>query len=145
MKFKASLGVITNLELDHTDHYRNLDDLIETMKTFGRGCKRLLINHDDPILKEHFQADACWSVQDFETADYAALPVQLDGDRTIANYYERGQQVGQITLPLPGLHNLSNVVAALAACRMEGVPLEALLSAVTELRSPGRRFDFASC
>jgi UDP-N-acetylmuramate--alanine ligase len=68
--------------------------------------------------------------------------VQLDGDRTIANYYERGQQVGQITLPLPGLHNLSNVVAALAACRMEGVPLEALLSAVTELRSPGRRFDF---
>jgi UDP-N-acetylmuramate--alanine ligase len=34
------------------------------------------------------------------------------------------------------------VVAALAACRMEGVPLESLLSAVTELRSPGRRFDF---
>ena len=50
--------------------------------------------------------------------------------------------MGRITLPLPGLHNLSNVVAALAACRMEGVPLEALLSAVTKLRSPGRRFDF---
>ena len=73
--FKASLGIITNLELDHTDHYRNLDDLIETMKTFGRGCKRLLINQDDPILKEHFfQANACWSVQHFETVDYAALP-----------------------------------------------------------------------
>jgi UDP-N-acetylmuramate--alanine ligase len=143
VKFKASLGIITNLELDHTDHYRNLDDLIETMKTFGRGCKRLLINQDDPILKEHFfQANACWSVQHFETVDYAALPVRLDGDCTIANYYEQGQQVGRITLPLPGLHNLSNVVAALAACRMEGVPLDALLSAVTELRSPGRRFDF---
>ncbi len=142
VKFKASLGIITNLELDHTDHYRNLDDLIETMKTFGRGCKRLLINDDDPILREHFQADACWSVQHFETADYAALPVQLDGDRTIANYYEQGKRVGQINLPLPGLHNLSNVVAAIAACRMEGVPSEALLSAVSELRSPGRRFDF---
>jgi UDP-N-acetylmuramate--alanine ligase len=142
VKFKASLGMITNLELDHTDHYRNLDDLIETMKTFGRSCKRLLINQDDPILQEHFQADACWSVHHCETADYAALPVQLDGDRTIADYYEQGQRMGRITLPLPGLHNLSNVVAALAACRMEGVPLEPLLSAVTELRSPGRRFDF---
>ena len=142
VKFKASLGIITNLELDHTDHYPNLDDLIETMKTFGSGCKRLLINQDDPILSEHFQADACWSVQHLETADYAALPVQLDGDRTIADYYEQGQQVGRITLPLPGLHNLSNVVAAIAACRMEGVPLDPLLSAVKELRSPGRRFDF---
>jgi UDP-N-acetylmuramate--alanine ligase len=112
------------------------------MKTFGRSCKRLLINQDDPILQEHFQADACWSVHHCKTADYAALPVQLDGDRTIADYYEQGQLMGRITLPLPGLHNLSNVVAALAACRMEGVPLEALLSAVTELRSPGRRFDF---
>ena len=142
VKFKASLGIITNLELDHTDHYRNLDDLIETMKTFGRGCKRLLINHDDPILQEHFQADASWSVQHIETADYAALPIQLDGDRTIADYYEKGQKLARITLPLPGLHNLSNVLAALAACRMEGVPLDALLSALSELRSPGRRFDF---
>jgi UDP-N-acetylmuramate--alanine ligase len=74
--------------------------------------------------------------------DYAALPVHIEGDCTIADFYEQGQRVGQITLPLPGLHNLSNVVAALAACRMEGVPLNSLLSAVAELRSPGRRFDF---
>ncbi len=142
VKFKASLGIITNLELDHTDHYRNLEDLIKTMQTFGHGCKRLLINHDDPILKAHFQADACWSVRHFEDVDYAALPIHLDGDRTMADLYEKGQKVGRITIPLPGLHNLSNVVAALAACRMEGVPWVHLLSAVAELRSPGRRFDF---
>ena len=142
VKFRASLGVITNLELDHTDHYRNLEDLIETMKNFGHGCKRLLINHDDPILKKHFQADACWSVCHSEKVDYAALPVHIEGDCTIADFYEQGQRVGQITLPLPGLHNLSNVVAAIAACRMEGVPLNSLLSALAELRSPGRRFDF---
>ena len=142
VKFKASLGIITNLELDHTDHYRNLDDLINTMQTFGRGCKRLLINRDDPILKDHFRADAYWSIRESKTVDYAGLPVQLEGDRTVIDFYEQGKRVGQVSVPLPGLHNLSNVVAALAACRMEGIPLAALLEAVTELRTPGRRFDF---
>ena len=142
VRFHPQLGLITNLELDHTDHYRNLDDLINTMQTFSRGCKRLLINRDDPILKDHFRADAYWSIRESKTVDYAGLPVQIEGDRTVIDFYEQGKRVGQVSVPLPGLHNLSNVVAALAACRMEGIPLAALLEAVTELRTPGRRFDF---
>ena len=35
VKFQPSLGVITNLELDHTDHYSGLDDLIATLQRFG--------------------------------------------------------------------------------------------------------------
>ncbi len=142
IKFNAALGVITNLELDHTDHYRDLDDLITTMRRFGSGCGRLLANQDDPILSEHFQADAWWSVQRSDNVDFAALPVSLEGDCTIADLYEQGVQVGRITLPLPGLHNLSNAVGAIAACRMEGIPLDQLIQNLDQLKSPGRRFDF---
>lgn len=142
VKFNATLGVITNLELDHTDHYRDLDDLITTMRRFAAGCGRLLANQDDPILSEHFQADSWWSVQRSNNVDYAALPVALEGDHTVADLYEQGEHVGRITLPLPGLHNLSNALGALAACRMEGVPLERLITHFSGLKSPGRRFDF---
>jgi len=142
VKFKASLGVITNLELDHTDHYRDLDDLIATLQRFGKGCKRLLANQDDSILSEHFQADAWWSIQRSDSVDFAGLPVALEGDRTIADLYEQGNFVGQITVPMPGLHNLSNTIGALAACRMEGVPLERLIGPIAELKTPGRRFDY---
>ena len=142
VKFNAALGVITNLELDHTDHYRDLDDLITTMRRFGSGCGRLLANQDDPILSEHFQADAWWSVQRSDNVDYAALPVSLEGDRTIADLYEEGVRVGRIILPLPGLHNLSNALGAIAACRMEGIPLQQLIENLDQLESPGRRFDF---
>ena len=142
VKFNATLGVITNLELDHTDHYRDLDDLITTMRRFAAGCGRLLANQHDPILSEHFQADAWWSVQRSNNVDYAALPVALEGDHTIADLYEQGEHVGRITLPLPGLHNLSNALGALAACRMEGVPLGRLITHLSELKTPGRRFDF---
>mgnify|MGYP001967561233 FL=1 len=142
VKFAAHLGVITNLELDHTDHYADLNDLIATMQRFGAGCDRLLANHDDPILREHFQATHWWSVSSHEGVDYAALPVALEGDRTEADFYEGGARIGRITLPMPGLHNLSNATAALAACRMEGLPFEQLQLGLSQLRPPGRRFDF---
>ena len=141
VKFRASLGVITNLELDHTDHYASLDDLIETLQRFGNGCKQLLANHDCPILQEHFQPNAWWSNQRTDGVDYAALPLELDGDRCVARFFENGCSVGEFTLPMAGLHNLSNATAALAACRMEGVPFERLVAGLASLEAPGRRFD----
>ena len=42
---------------------------------------------------------------------------------------------------MAGLHNLSNATAAIAACRMEGVPLETLIESLQRLQAPGRRFD----
>ena len=141
VKFAAHLGVLTNLELDHTDHYSDLDDLIATVQRFGRGCDRVLANRDCPILREHFQPDTWWSVTSHEGVDYAALPLQLDGDRCLARFYEAGSAVGDFTLPLPGLHNLSNATAALAACRMEGIPFQKLIEGLADLQPPGRRFD----
>ncbi|MDP6196424.1 MAG: UDP-N-acetylmuramate--L-alanine ligase [Prochlorococcus sp.] len=143
VKFPASLGVITNLELDHTDHYSNLDELIKTMKEFGQGCRQLLANYDCPILKEHFDATAWWSVKTAVGVDFAALPICLNGNQTIADIYEQGELMGQITLPMPGLHNLSNAMAAIAACRMEGgLSFEQLKQGLADLQPPGRRFDF---
>ena len=142
VKFSAHLGVITNLELDHTDHYSGLNDLIATLQRFGAGCQRLLANHDDPILREHFNPSAWWSVSNPEGVTYACLPVALEGDRTEADFYENGVLIGRISLPMPGLHNLSNATAAIAACRMEGVSFERLQRGLNQLRPPGRRFDY---
>ena len=141
VKFRSHLGVITNLELDHTDHYGGLDDLIATMQRFGAGCERLLANRDCPILREHFQPDAWWSVTSADGVDFAALPLQLDGDRCLARFYEAGEAVGDFSLPMAGLHNLSNAAAALAACRMEGIAFERLVDGLDALKPPGRRFD----
>ena len=141
VKFQAHLGVLTNLELDHTDHYGSLDDLIATMQRFTSGCHRVLANRDCPILQEHFQPEAWWSVSDPEGADFAALPLHLDGDRSRARFFEAGTLVGEFTLPMPGLHNLSNATAALAACRMEGIAFTELVRGLDALKSPGRRFD----
>ena len=141
VKFTPTLGVITNLELDHTDHYNGLGDLLASLQQFAAGCNRLLANHDCPVLQEHFEPTAWWSNQQSDGVAYAALPLSLEGDRCIARFYEAGQPIGDFTLPLAGRHNLSNATAALAACRMEGLPFEQLVEGLSTLEAPGRRFD----
>ena len=142
VKFQAWLGVITNLELDHTDHYPDLAALIATLQRFGRGCRQLLANRDCPILREHFNASHWWSTDASEGVDFASIPLELNGDSTVAAFFERGEQVGTFRLPLPGLHNLSNATAAMAACRLHGVSFAELRLAVEGLQAPGRRFDY---
>jgi UDP-N-acetylmuramate--alanine ligase len=141
VKFQPSLGVLTNLELDHTDHYPDLAALVNTLQQFAGRCGRLLANRDCPILRQHFEADSWWSTETSDGVPFAAIASEERGDGTQANFYENGQLVGRFELPLPGRHNLSNATAAMAACRLEGVPFAALREAVARLRPPGRRFD----
>jgi UDP-N-acetylmuramate--alanine ligase len=142
VKFQAHLGVLTNVELDHTDHYPNLEALISTLQRFGSRSKSLLANWDCPVLKQHFKAKHWWSNRSPKGVAFAALATQERGDGTCADFYERGQKVGSFDLPLPGRHNLSNATAAIAACRIEGVSFAELRQAVAALKPPGRRFDF---
>ena len=141
VKFRAQLGVLTNIELDHTDHYPDLDALIDTLQRFAGGSGRLLANHDCPVLRAHFKADSWWSTEAAEGVNFAAIAQEERGDGTLANYYEDGILLGSLSLPLPGRHNLSNALAAIAACRLEGVPFADLQQAISQLRPPGRRFD----
>ncbi|MEB3316997.1 MAG: UDP-N-acetylmuramate--L-alanine ligase [Cyanobacteriota bacterium] len=141
VKFRPSLAVLTNIELDHTDHYPDLPSLIATLRRFTEGSGALLANADCPVLREHFQADAWWSIQEGAGVEFAALALSERGDGTAAEFYERGVRVGTLDVPLPGRHNLSNITGALAACRMEGIPFDDLRRAIGHLRAPGRRFD----
>ncbi len=142
VKFQSWLGVITNLELDHTDHYSDLASLITTLQRFAKGSENLLANRDCPVLLKHFDASHWWSISTSEGVDYAAIADALHGDSTIATFYEHGEALGQFRLPLPGLHNLSNATAAMGACRLHGVSFAELQRAVEGLQAPGRRFDY---
>ena len=141
VRFRPQLGVITNLELDHTDHYPNLEALIATMQRFSGNCASLLANHDCPVLREHFQPNHWWSIEPGSTAHFRAEPLSLSGDGCRADYLEQGQRLGELSLPMAGRHNLSNALAAVAACRLMGAPFEALQEALSQLEPPGRRFD----
>ncbi len=143
IKFKSYIGLITNLELDHTDHYKNMNSLIKTIEEFGNKCKHLIINQDCNILKESFKSNVITcSIKSIKNTDFAAIPTSMSGNQSIAKYYEKNKLIGEIIIPLPGLHNLSNVIMGIAACRTAGISFNKLNKQFNKLRSPSRRFEF---
>ena len=142
VKFNPNIGVITNLELEHVDHYLNLEDLIKTMKRFAENCEQLIANFDCKNLKKNIQTSKWFSIKKINNIDFALIPKESNGCEIIAEYYEQEQFIDIIKIPVPGIHNLSNTVAAIAACRVAGILYKDIKKGISNLQLPSRRFEY---
>ncbi len=142
-KYIGNIAILTNIELDHTDHYINLKSLIKSINIFARNSQLIIANYDCPNLKKYLSCKAAWwSTKSFKEVEFSAIPTEMDGTRTTANYYEKGELIDKITISIPGLHNLNNTVAAIAACRTYGLSFLQIKKELCKLESPKRRFEF---
>ena len=142
VKFNPNIGVITNLEFEHVDHYLNLEHLIKTMQQFGENCSQLITNFDCENLRDNIPFSKSFSIQQVNNIDFALIPKQSNGCEIIAEYYEKEKFIDSIKIPVPGIHNLSNAVAAIAACRVAGILFKDILKGIDHLELPKRRFDY---
>lgn len=140
--FNSNIGIITNLELEHVDHYQNLEDIIKVMKKFAENSDYLIANYDCENLKNNIEASKWFSIQETSNIDFALIPKESNGCEIIAEYYEKEKFIDLITIPIPGIHNLSNTVAAIAACRIAGIGFKNIKKGIKYLQLPSRRFDY---
>lgn len=147
VKFAAEMGVITNIELDHPDHYQSLDDVVQIFQTFAGNCRMLIASFDCPVVRKYFMgADAAtavisYSLQADSGADYTVGAVQYHAAGTTAEVWERGQRLGTLNLKLLGSHNLSNAMAAVATGRLLGLKFSAIAEAIASFEGAQRRFE----
>ena len=142
VKFRPQIGIITNLELDHTDHYADINHLLHTMAAFGGNCQTLLTNGDCPLLSRHLPGTRQWSLAGASSAHYRFADAKCLGQASEAVVHAGSRCLGPVVLPLPGRHNLANLAAALAAALELGISFPALQKACKAIRAPGRRFEF---
>jgi UDP-N-acetylmuramate--alanine ligase len=148
VKFSPQIGVITNIELDHIDHYETLDEVIDTFKTFAGHCHTLVSCFDCPTIREWMASSQApfhqplvsYSLQLAE-ADYTVNGVTYRSDGTTAQVWERGQILGQLNLKLLGRHNLSNALAAVAVGRLLGLDFATIAQAIATFEGACRRFE----
>ena len=140
VKFSSHIGIITNIELDHTDHYHSLEQVIETFQAFTKRCDLVIGCLDCPNVKAHIHTDITYSLSD-PNADYSVTQVQYNPSDTQALVIERGKTLGKISLGLLGKHNLSNALAAIAVARHVGVEWSAIADALPDFVGASRRFE----
>ena len=142
VNFNPDIGVITNIDYEHVDYYKNLKDLVETMKIFSKNCKYLIGNADCENIKKNIEASTWFSTKKIKNIDFALIPKISNGCEIIAEYYEQELFIDLIKIPIPGMHNLSNTIAAIAATREAGIDFNTIRKVIKNLQLPERRFDY---
>jgi UDP-N-acetylmuramate--alanine ligase len=147
VKLKAHIGIITNIELDHPDHYATLDEVVQIFHTFTDHCRYMVLCADCDTIQDRIMPTAAnrpwttYSLTPQSNADYLADDVIYGSVVTSATIYERGQRLGQLSLALLGRHNLSNALAAVAVGRLLGLSFGTIAAALATFAGTRRRFE----
>ena len=141
VKLCGHIGVVTNIELDHPDHYGSLDEVVDIFQTFANHCQILVACLDSAAVVRSLNADVTYSLNPDVAADYTATHVEYSAQGTQAKIWERGSYLGQLSLGLLGAHNLSNALAAIAVGRLLGLEFHAIADALSCFEGARRRFE----
>jgi len=139
-------AVVTNIDADHMETYQH--DLVRLKRAFVGFLQNLpfygsaILCADDPGVREIMPAVAKPIVTYGFREDAMVRGVDLvAGERMRFKALREGAQPLEITLNLPGRHNVQNALAAIAVATELGVPDAAIRKALAEFRGVARRFQ----
>ena len=141
VKHHPSIGVITNIELDHPDRYRDLKQVVEIFQTFAGQCQTLIGCIDDPVIRNELEVTISYGLKPNLEADYTAKKINYHGEGSEADIWERGVCLGKLQLPLLGEHNLNNALAAIAVGRHIGLEFGTIADSLATFGGTKRRFE----
>ncbi|MDM9385473.1 UDP-N-acetylmuramate--L-alanine ligase [Chlorogloeopsis sp. ULAP01] len=142
VKHAPEIGIITNIELDHPDHYGNLEEVVEIFQTFAKSCKILVGSIDCATVRDRLQPTISYSLYQETGADYTVTNIDYRADGTTALVWERGKALGVLKLRLLSRHNLSNALAAVAVGRILGLEFGEIAKGLATFEGARRRFEF---
>lgn len=140
-------AIVTNIDNDHMDHYRDMDHLIDSFRRFIDGVAEngsAVVCLDDPILRELLPSVSARTVTyGLEPgARYRAEEIEFSGGETRFRLVVDGRDRGEFRLSVPGRHNLQNALGAMAMALELGVGEEAIREALGSFAGVERRYQF---
>ncbi len=124
-RLNAEVALILNLSADHMDRYGSLEEYAGAKRRIFRGCRRIVLNRDDPFSRPpHPSAAPVISYGLDAPAPGQAGLLRVGGENWLALGDEPLVPAGK--LKPPGKHNVSNALAALALALAMGVAREAI-------------------
>ncbi len=150
LSYKPTGAIITNLELDHVDHFATLAVLADAFREFINSIQPggfLISCGDDANLEELLSAGIREDIRIIRYGkenpknDFQLSRIHLEASSGVARITHKGKVLGDLVLTIPGEHNLLNAAAALAAAHALGVGLPEVLAGLTEFSGSRRRFE----
>jgi UDP-N-acetylmuramate--alanine ligase len=141
------VAVVTNIEADHLDTYRDLADILDAFTIFANRVPfygALVACLDDPGVREILPRVKRRVVTYGESpeASLRAGEIRLEASGTTFDVWEGTTwSLGTVRLPLPGRHNVLNALAAIAVGRELSIPFPTIARALKDFTGVIRRFE----
>jgi len=146
LDLKPYIAVVTNIEDDHLDYYKSLENIRKAFKLFIDEVKpegfALLYAGDSGVagIKAHTRSRVI-SYGEKTDCDYYMQDWQAAGTGSQFAVYHQGMRLGQVLLSIPGKHNSLNALAALAAANEIGLDFDKAARALKSFKGAKRRFE----
>jgi UDP-N-acetylmuramate--alanine ligase len=141
------IAVVTNIEADHLDYYRDLGEIRQTFLAFLAGVRSggaVVACVDDEgvrsILPQIGREVITYGLT--EGTRWRAEPVERGADGQTARVYDGDRAVGELFLAVPGEHNLRNALAAIAVADLAGIPFAVAAEELAQFGGVQRRFQY---
>lgn len=147
LSFFPTIEVILNVEADHLDFFKDIDDIRHSFKLFAEKLPEdgLLVINKDIKHSEYFTQALKCRVVTFgheKDADYTANFISYDkfAHPSYTLFY-KGEELAQVELGVTGEHNIYNSLAAVAVARSLDIPMEVILRGLKRFTGTDRRFQ----
>ena len=141
LAYTPTYAIITNIELDHIDYYKDIDDMISAYQEYANKATKMVVAcGDDPYTdKINYEKPVVFYGLD-EKNDVVAKNVNYHNDGTDFDVYIHGKLYGHFRLPLFGKHMLLNSLAVITICYEEGIDINDISKYLNTFKGAKRRF-----
>ena len=146
LHYFPDVAVLTHVEFDHADIYKDLDAVKVAFKRMVNLIPRRgrLVAYDDSENVTECSAKAFCKVERYgmlEESYWQAVDLKQEAGTTRWTLLRGGERFADLTLPMAGEHNAMNATAAAAVAAGQGVPVEAIKEALRTFKSVKRRLE----
>ncbi|MCP5468750.1 MAG: UDP-N-acetylmuramate--L-alanine ligase [Deltaproteobacteria bacterium] len=146
MLLNPSIALITNIDPEHMEHYKDFETLKETFVSFANKVPfygSIVACVDHPVVRElapRFRRKVLtYGLK--SPADYSAKRIRAQGLKQSFELKYRDKALGELVLNMPGLHNVSNALGAIAIARELDVSMRVIRTALKNFKGIQRRLQ----
>jgi UDP-N-acetylmuramate--alanine ligase len=147
LKLNPTIAVITNIDREHMDFFKDIETLksaflafINKIPFYGIAVVCSENSYTREIIPYIERKALTYGLSD--TADIFARNIRNEGTRMSFEPVMRGLSLGSFTIPIPGLHNVLNSLAAIATAVELQIPVDKISKALKKFGGINRRFEF---
>lgn len=148
LDFYPKISIILNIEEDHLDFFKDLEDIRHSFHQFASLLPTdgtLIINSDILNYQEIYEGLSCNVITygSSKDADYSAQNISYDDKGRVSfDLIRKGEKAEHITLSVTGDHNVSNALASIAVAELLGLDMDTIEKGLFSFSGTDRRFEY---